>query len=425
MFTVIALCAIGAEKVLANELRKLGFSITDSHPGRLRYQTDLGGMYRSLFMLRTADRLLLEAGRYEAQDFDALYEGARNIPWENYLPRSRPIVVSKVHSAHSRLTAITSIQSVVHKALADRLCTLWKVRRLPETGDPISLRVYVEKDQVQILLDITGEPLFKRGYRQEGGVAPLRETTAAAMLLLSGWRRKFPLYDPFCGSGTILIEAALYAWEIPPGLGRTFVLSQLPFGAPSLEESLRKELKAVIRTDIPLYIQGSDKEKSAVEGARHNLERALQLIHHPVEGDHPSTVSVAKLPTFRRCSIEELRSGEEQGFLITNPPYGERLGTQEEAEALYRLFGQQVPHFAGWKLAVITTHPGFESHFGYRATSVRKITNGALPSIIYLYDSLPEGVSREAPPAQNKSPRFSENVKKPYTGASYVHYRGT
>ena len=199
----------------------------DSGFGRVRFRSGLAGLYRALMALRTVDRLFLEASVFSARDFDGLFEGARAVPWEEYIGRDMGLAVDKVRSSRSALRAETSIQAVVHKAAAERLCGVYGVNRLPDAGKMARLRVYVEKDRVSLLLDLCGEPLFKRGYRQEGGAAPLRETVAAALLQLSLWRRKFPLYDPFCGSGTILAEAALYAWDAAPGLGRRFALGDL------------------------------------------------------------------------------------------------------------------------------------------------------------------------------------------------------
>jgi putative N6-adenine-specific DNA methylase len=207
-----ALCAAGAEKALSNELKKMDLQVLDAGYGRVRFHADIAGLYRALMGLRTADRVLLEVGAFEARDFDALFEGAGSFPWETLIPAEMGLTVVKVRCNRSQLKAETSIQAVVHKAVAERLCDKNKLARLPEgpqlpEGGAAELRAYVEKDMVSLLLDLSGEPLFKRGYRMEGGMAPLRETTAAALLLLSGWKRKYPLYDPFCGSGTILTEA--------------------------------------------------------------------------------------------------------------------------------------------------------------------------------------------------------------------------
>jgi len=397
MMNFVALCAIGAEKALSNELHKLNIAILDSTYGKIRFAADTEGMYRALLSLRTADRVLMELASYEATDFDALFEGCRAVPWENLIPRGYRIVVGKVRSNPSKLSAETSIQAVVHKAAAERLCQAWGVQRLPDYGDSAELRVHIEKDRVQLLLDLCGEPLFKRGYRTEGGAAPLRETTAAAMLLLSGWRRKFPLYDPFCGSGTILIEAALYAWDAAPGLGRPFAVSDLPIGDRRIEGRLRDELRSNINFTNRIRIYGSDADSRAASIAQSNLIRAYEILQGKNAGrgirlPGNFTPPSAYWPQVQKLDMETAKapddSDAEGGFLVTNPPYGERLGDREEAEQTYQAMGILEQHFPGWKLVVITNHPGFESFFGRRASSVKNITNGALKSYLYQYEYL-------------------------------------
>jgi putative N6-adenine-specific DNA methylase len=390
MWIAMALCALGAERVTSNELKKLKLRVLDSGFGRVRFEADLAGLYRALMALRTADRLLLEAVRFEALDFEGLFEGSRAFPWEEFIPRDRGVLVSKVRSNRSRLEAVTSIQGVVHKAVADRLCKAYGVQRLPE-GDAAELRVYLEKDQVSLLLDLSGAPLFKRGYRSEGGTAPLRETTAAALLLLAGWKRKFPLYDPFCGSGTIPLEGAIYAWDMAPGIGRSFALSGLSLGDRALEKTIREEFLAKVNFENIIRIYGSDADPRAVSQAKSNLIRAYELAQGenpgkgirkgPAEGSLP-------LPDFRLIPMEQARAPEPEGFIITNPPYGKRLGVPEEAEAVYRKMGSLTENFPGWKLGLITDHPGFESHFGRKADGLKRITNGALPSYFYEYHQL-------------------------------------
>ncbi|MDR2211621.1 MAG: class I SAM-dependent RNA methyltransferase [Spirochaetaceae bacterium] len=428
LYTAAALCAVGAEKAVSNELKKLSEAKQNSGPvrvlesgfGRVRFQTDLGGLYRSLMSLRAVDRLLLEAGSFPAGDFDALFEGTRNVPWEDLIPRNMGLKVGKVRSSRSKLKAETAIQAVVHKAAAERLCGRYGIRRLPEPGEaprasggsqrtpllPASpavqqtavrqaeLRVYLEKDQALVLLDISGEPLFKRGYRPAGGIAPLRESTAAALLLLSGWRRRFPLYDPLCGSGTIVIEAALYAWDQAPGLGRSFSLSGLAIGDRTLEDTLRRELaeRADHRRRIRIY--GSDGDERAVSLAQVNLRRALGLF--PLSASAGAGTGepepLAGVSLRGGLPLEQVRapveSAGEGGFIITNPPYGRRMGDSESAEAGYRGMAVLGEHFPGWKMGVICDHPGFESHFGRKADLCRKIKNGALDAYLYQYEKL-------------------------------------
>jgi 23S rRNA G2445 N2-methylase RlmL len=411
--------------------------------------------------LRAADRVLLEAACFPAGDFDALFEGAREVPWEAYIPRGMGLTVSKVRANRSRLMAETSIQAVVHKAAAGRLCEHLRLARLPELGKKADLRVYIEKDQVSLLLDLSGAPLFKRGYRTGGGIAPLRETTAAALLLLANWRRKYPLWDPFCGSGTIAIEAALYAWDMAPGLGRTFALQDMVIADPALERMIRKELLAKVDFGRTIRIYGSDVDERAVATAKANLLRAYELArgkavspdrdHYREYGEGGTGRLLPDdpgLPDMRTTAFEnagdgwprtktrplhngppynqgaekrrgpanstggqtdrrdrnvagrqgsheerrhrnvEKRADEPEGFIVTNPPYGIRLGDTDAAEALYRRMADLGQHFSGWKLAVITDHPGFESHFKRKADSCKEITNGAIRSYIYQYEGL-------------------------------------
>jgi putative N6-adenine-specific DNA methylase len=432
MFTVAALCAVGAEKVVLNEIRKLELPVIDGGYGRVRFKAGLAGLYRALMGLRAADRVLLETALFPAGDFDALFEGTRNVPWETYIPQGMGLTVTKVRTNRSKLMAETSVQAVVHKAAAGRLCERLRLARLPELGKKADLRVYIEKDQVSLLLDMSGAPLFKRGYRIEGGAAPLRETTAAALLLLANWRRKYPLWDPLCGSGTIPIEAALYAWDMAPGLGRTFAVQDMLIADPRVEQTAREELLARVDFNRTIRIYGSDADERALAFAKANLKRAYDLARGKAvsleksrgrrreESESSLPLPDAPgLPDLRASTLEdagkgwpprgsqggrpqiprrgtedgwkrpkEERAGEPEGFIITNPPYGIRLGDPGAAEAVYRDMAEVSRNFPGWKLGIITDHPGFESHFGKKATSCKEITNGAIHSYFYQYERL-------------------------------------
>ena len=381
--TAVALCAVGAEKIVSNEIRKLDLKICEGGYGRIRFQADLAGLYRALVGLRAADRVLLETAWFEAADFDALFEGVRKIPWEEYIPPGFGLAVVKVRTNRSRLQAETSVQAIVHKAAAEKLCSKRGINRLPEHGEAAELRVYIEKDMASILLDLSGEPLFKRGYRTRGGIAPLRETTAAAIILHSLWKRKFPLYDPFCGSGTIAIEAAMYAWDIAPGLGRHFALEKLLLGSGKIEAAVRDEFVEKIDFSRQVRINASDSDAASVAAAVANIESAFALVRSPRE-----TPPADSLPSFRVLPMEEAAPATEEGFLITNPPYGRRMGDTESSEKIYTEMGKLARRFSGWKLALITDHPGFESFFGKKADSCREITNGAIRSYLYQYEKL-------------------------------------
>ena len=384
--TAVALCAVGAEKTVSNEIKKLGLTVNESGFGQVRFKTDIDGLYRSLMGLRAADRVLLETAWFQAADFDELFEGVRKVPWENYIPPRLGLKISKVRTNRSKLASETSIQAVAHKAAAERLCTKKGINRLPEGGEEAELRIYIEKDKASVLLDLSGEPLFKRGYRTSGGIAPLRETTAAAIILHSMWKRKFPLYDPFCGAGTIAAEAAMYAWDIAPGIGRYFALSQLLIADRDTERKIRNELLEKADFSRLVRIAGSDSDAGAVKAARANLERALALVRGKPD----------KLPSFNVLPMEEAKppkfpgegATETEGFIITNPPYGRRLGDTESSEKLYADMGRLAGNFPGWKLVLITDHSGFESFFGRKADSCREITNGAIHSYLYQYEKL-------------------------------------
>ncbi|MDR0375569.1 MAG: class I SAM-dependent RNA methyltransferase [Treponema sp.] len=388
--TLVALCAVGAEKPLSNELRKLGFSVTAGGFGNARFRADLAGVYRALMALRTADRLLLEIAAFPSDNFDALFEGALSAPWEDFIPASAGVRVGKVRTNRSKLTAETAIQSMVHKAVATRLCEKRKINRLPETGFIAEVRVYIEKDIVSLLLDLSGEPLFKRGYRIEGGAAPLRETTAAAILLLANWRRKIPLYDPFCGSGTIAIEAALYAWNAAPCMTRTFAVSGLAFHDAALEKKTREELLTKVDVNHVIRVYGSDADARSVSIAKSNINRAYEI----ALGKNPSAGIQAELklpfaPSVKMAPMEHAAApGREAGFIITNPPYGRRLGGKTEAEATYSGMAGLRTRFPQWKLGVVTDEPGFESFFGKKADSCKEITNGSIPSYFFQYDKV-------------------------------------
>jgi putative N6-adenine-specific DNA methylase len=410
--TAVALCAVGAEKAVSNELRKLTdkgnidngtscLKVEDSLYGRVRFKADRKGLYKALIGLRAADRVLLEITSFKADDFDALFEGTAAAAWERLVPKGMGLKVAKVRTNRSQLKAETSIQAIVHKAAAQRLCEKYKVSRLPEqvmthkgedaTVKTAEVRVYIEKDIVSLLVDLSGEPLFKRGYRSEGGAAPLRETTAASILLLSGWKRKFPIYDPFCGSGTILIEAAMYAWDMAPGLGRRFAVQDMLIADSKTEQQIRDEFRAKIDfSGAHLFrIAGSDEDLRSVSIASSNIARLRDI----AEGREPQRgIRSAEKSSGMELKVLPMAEAKspysDTGFLMTNPPYGKRLGDQSAAEQIYKDMAGLSDRFPGWKLAVITDHSGFESFYGKKADSCREISNGAIPSYFYQYGVL-------------------------------------
>jgi putative N6-adenine-specific DNA methylase len=410
VYNAVALCAVGAEKTVSNELKKLGLGVIESVYGKVSFKADTTGLYRSLIGLRASDRVLLEVGSFQASGFDELFDKTQAIPWEKFVNAQTGLKIAKVRSSGSRLKAETSIQSVTHKAAAERLCKHNGLSRLPDTDQPAEARVYVEKDTVSILLDLSGEPLFKRGYRKDGGIAPLRETTAASLILLSGWKRKYPLYDPFCGSGTILAEALMYAWDMAPGIARTgdrgFAIDRLLIADKETEETVRAEFRGRINFERLVRIAGSDEDTVSAALALTNLNNVHVLAENSRRSDDkpqaekpqtskpPVVKPPAVKPKLPAVTVKPMNmaqppfESEDNGFIITNPPYGKRLGNTEASLEIYKEMSVLAKNFPGWKLAVICDHPGFESFFGRKADSCREITSGAIPAYFYQYEKL-------------------------------------
>ena len=383
MNTLVALCAVGAEKILGNEIKQLGYKLTGNAPGRVSFFGDDDALFRTNLCLRTADRVYLQLASYPAGDFDELFDGAYDIEWQNYFKKDTRVVVDKVRTYRSKLNSEHSIQGMVHKAIYKKLGDKWHMTTLPETGTEENVRVYIDENTAFILLDLSGLPLHKRGYRTDGGIAPLRETTAAVMLQEMTWRRKTPLHDPFCGSGTIAIEAALYAYNVAPGFGRRFAVETLPIFNQQKAVEMKKAEAAKIRTDVEVRITGSDIDGAAIKRAQENAEhacvmagRALQLIGKDDRIPRPD---------FIQSDFEELHAPYTEGLLLCNPPYGERLGDEAEAEALYKKMGSLWTSFSGWEMGVITSNKKFQECFGHYATLLKDLKAGNLDTCFYMY----------------------------------------
>ncbi len=360
----IALCALGLERVCAAELKRIGLPETGREAGRVRF--DLGedpavSLERANLWLRTAERVLIEAGTFPARDFDELFESARAIPWELYFKSDGAPVIERVRIKDSKLSAQTAVQSIAHKAIYERLGRAYKVQRLPETGFSAGIRIYLDKDICTVGVDSSGDALHKRGYRRATGPAPLKETVAAGALLLAGWTRRQAFLDPFCGSGTLAIEAALFALDMAPGLGRRFLLESMPFASGSGPGSEREKARAAVRMDVDLRIRASDADPDAIAAAKVNARLA----------------GVGDLLEFSSGQAEDAEPFASSGSLICNPPYGERLGTPAEAEELYRRLGALYRRFDGWGLGFVTNRQDFGHFFGRRATTEKRIVNGA------------------------------------------------
>lgn len=406
MYTLVALCAIGAEKVLSNELKQLGFVLLPgggdpsalSRPpvGRVSFRLSgedearggaacLAALYRANLCLRTADRVYLQMALIPCRDFDALFTGVAAVRWHDWFKKDFKILVDKVRVHASKLSSETTIQSVVHKGIYESLGKAWKMSSLPETGSEVTIRVYMEHDAASILLDLSGMPLHRRGYRTAGGEAPIRETLASVLIQSLAWRRKTPFHDAFCGSGTIPIEAVLYAHNIAPGLGRSFALEHLvPFTTAEAKAALEEErarAASAIRTDCLVRVTGSDIDEKVLVSARGNAERACSIAGRALQTIGKD--SRIPRPDFVRASFEELAAPWPEGLLLSNPPWGERLEDADSARALYSSMHRLFKDFAGWDLAFITSHTSFEDAIGRKADKRKKFKSGNLDTVFY------------------------------------------
>ncbi len=385
-YTAFALCSLGLERTLLHEVERLGLEPRGRSAGRVFFAADAAGLFRANLWLRTAERVLVEVARFRATNFDELFEGARTPEWERFLRAEDRLVIERVRSGGSRLAAQTSIQAVVHKAAYERLGAAYGLCRLPESGIERSARVYLDNDECIIGLDTSGDALHKRGYRRATGVAPLKETVAAGMLFLAGWNRRLPLLDPFCGAGTILIEAALFGLDRAPGLGRSFSLETMPLAEKTAFAALRDEARARVKSNADLLLVGTDIDEAVLSAARANAERA----------------GVAEYIQFRSGRAEDAQPLGARGVMLTNPPYGERIGTEEAAKALFRSLAPLKDRFHGWGLGFVTNRSDFGGYFGLRAVAERRVMNGAEEQWFHWYPAGYETRAALAP--RNTSP---------------------
>lgn len=358
----------GLEGLAAEELRRLSLAQVRADNGRVFCTGSPADIPRLNLNLRTGERVLLRLGSFPAHDFDALFEGVRALPWEMFIPQNGAFPV-KGHSLNSLLHSEPACQSIIKKAVCDRLGRVYGLKRLPEDGPLFQIQFLLQKDIATLLLDTTGQGLHKRGYRAVGVTAPLRETLAAAMVLLSRYHGKGPLCDPFCGSGTIVIEAALIALNRAPGLDRTFSAQRWPWlpgeaWLSAADEAMDKEYHG----DYSLW--GGDVDPHAVEIARHNAQKA----------------GVEDLVRFSVSDALSFAPEGEAGCIVTNPPYGERLLEKEQAAALYRGFGRVYASLPSrWRLSLLSSHTEFESSFGRTADKRRKLYNGMIKCDLFQY----------------------------------------
>ena len=383
MNTLVALCAVGAEKILGNEIKFLGYKLKSNAPGRVVFSGDDDALFRTNLCLRTADRVYLQLANYFADDFDSLYDGVYNIAWQDFLKKDSKIVVDKVRTYKSKLNSEHSVQKMVHKAIYSKLGDVWHMASLPETGAQSDIRVYIDQNTVSILLDLSGLPLHKRGYRTDGGIAPLRETTAAVLLQEMMWRRKTPLHDPFCGSGTIAIEATLYAFNVAPGFGRRFGIENLPIYNAERAKEIRAQEAAKIRADVEVRITGSDIDTKAIARSKQHAEYACVMAGRALQSIGLS--AHIQRPDFIQADFASLAAPYEKGLLLCNPPYGERIGDEEQAMELYKNMDSLWQDFPNWDLGIITSHKKFQESFGHYATQLKNLKAGNLDTVFHIY----------------------------------------
>lgn len=367
---LIAPCHFGLEAVLKREILDLGYEISSVEDGRVTFQGDAEAVCRANIFLRTAERVLLKVGSFQAVSFEELFEKTKALPWEAYIPKAGKFWVTKASSVKSRLFSPSDIQSVMKKAMVRRLQEHYHMEWFPEDGAEYPVRVFLMKDQVTVGIDTSGASLHKRGYREVSGKAPITETLAAALIMLTPWRGDRILVDPFCGSGTFPIEAAMMAANIAPGMNRSFTAEKWTNLIPKkLWYDTVDEASDLIREPEETDIQGYDADEDVIRIARRNAAEA----------------GVEHMIHFQRRDVRDLSHPKKYGFIITNPPYGERLEDKKDLPELYRAFGESFRRLETWSAYMITSYEDAERYFGRRADKNRKIYNGMLKTYFYQF----------------------------------------
>ena len=369
-FELIVPCHFGMEAVLKREIDDLGYDISEVVDGRVTFLGDEEALCRANIFLRSAERVLIKIGSFHAESFEELFEGTKALPWEEYIPEDGRFWVTKAASVKSRLFSPSDIQSVMKKAMVERLKGIYHVNWFQEDGAEFPLRVFLMKDQVTVGLDSTGVSLHKRGYRKLVAQAPIAENLAAAMIKLTPWNGERVLVDPFCGSGTIPIEAAMMAANIAPGMERDFTAEDWRHIVDKGRwQDAQEEAEDLVNLEIETDIQGYDIDDHMVEIARENAKRA----------------GVEKLIHFQRRDVAQLSHPKKYGFIITNPPYGERLRDKEEMPGLYRTIGERFRLLDTWSMYLISAYEGAERDIGRKADRNRKIYNGMMKAYYYQF----------------------------------------
>ena len=369
-YELVAPCHFGLEAVLKREIYEIGYEITKVEDGRVTFEGDAEAVCRANIFLRTAERVLVKVGQFHAQTFEELFQGIKQISWEDYIPEDGKFWVAKASSIKSKLFSPSDIQSIVKKAMVERMKEHYHVTWFEESGAQYPLRIFLMKDEVTAAIDTSGESLHKRGYRTLAGKAPISETLAAALILLTPWKKDRILVDPFCGSGTFPIEAAMIAANIAPGMNRSFTAE----GWTNLIDrqlwyEVVEEAQELSNTDISVDIQGYDIDKEILKAARENAKRA----------------GVEHLIHFQQRPVSELNHPKKYGFLITNPPYGERLQEKEALAGLYGEIGEALNRLDSWSAYLITSYEDTQRYIGRKADKNRKIYNGMLKTYFYQF----------------------------------------
>ncbi len=366
----ISPCHFGMEAVLKREIYDLGYDVVRVEDGRVTFAGDAEAVCRANIHLRTTERVLLKAGEFHAETFDELFEAVRAIPWEDLLPVDAKFWVAKASPIKSKLFSPSDIQSIVKKAIVERMKEHYGISWFEETGASYPLRVFLNKDEVTIGMDTSGESLHKRGYRLLSSKAPITETLAAAIILLTPWKADRILVDPFCGSGTIPIEAAMIAANIAPGLRRTFLAQEWTnLIDPQLWKYAREEARDMVDLSVPTRMQGFDIDGDIVRAARDNAKRA----------------GVDGLIHFQQRDVRELHHPKKYGFVITNPPYGERMEDADMLPQLYQEMGEAFARLDCWSEYILSSWEDAERYIGRQADKKRKIYNGMLKATLYQY----------------------------------------
>ena len=367
---LIAPCHFGLEAVLKREIYDLGYDISKVEDGRVTFVGDEEAICRANIFLRSAERILLKVGEFKATTFEELFDKTKELAWEEYIPKEGKFWVAKAASVKSQLFSPSDIQSIMKKAMVGRLKEHYHIEWFPEDGASYPVRVFLMKDVVTVALDTSGVSLHKRGYRQVAGIAPITETLAAALIMLTPWKRDRILVDPFCGSGTFPIEAAMMAANIAPGMKRTFTAQTWENLIPKeCWENTLEEAMDMIDKDVQVDIQGYDVDASVLKLARKNAVEA----------------GVEHLIHFQEREVKNLRHPKKYGFVITNPPYGERLEDRETLPTIYTDFGEGYCHLESWSAYMITSYEETEHYFGRQADKNRKIYNGMLKTYFYQF----------------------------------------